>query len=181
MNGKDTPSWYVMRAYRQESKAEAKLSAAGIRSFVPRHYIMQHCHQKTIRRFVPVIANLVFVYATRACLLEFKQTFNALQFVMWRKNTGLEYLKVPTKEMEDFILVSKQREQNPVFHTLDEVNLKAGTRIRVHGGAFDGVEGNYVTVHGHRVRRLVVSLQDVLAVSVEIQPDLIEEVTALDK
>lgn len=53
--------------------------------------------------------------------------------------------------------------------------MKKGTRVRVCGGEFEGQEGIFVKVKGARDRRVVISIQGVIAVAIAaIHPDLIE-------
>lgn len=167
--------WYVMRAYKQEAKAEEFLSGDdGLPFFIPKRYILQTFHGKKVRRLVPAIPSLVFVKASRMQLNEFKLRHPFIQYVMWKKSTGLEYVKVPIKEMENFIRVAGHTEEELTYYQPEEINLKVGTRIRVLGGAFDGAEGYFVKVQGKRNRRLVIKLDGVMAVSVEVKPDLVE-------
>lgn len=167
--------WYVMRAYKHEAKAEEVLSGEeGLPFFIPKRYVLQTYHNKKVRRLVPVIPSIVFVKASRVQLNQFKLKFPLLHYVMWKKSTGLEYLIVPDKQMENFIRVASHMEEELTYYQPEEVNIKAGTRIRVIGGAFDGAEGYFVKVKGKRNRRLVVKLNGVMAVSVEVKPDLVE-------
>ena len=174
-NVKDEVCWYVMRAYRCEAKAEQVLSGEhGLPFFIPKRYVLTTYHGKKVKRLVPVINSLLFVRASRTQLAEFKQRFPFIQYVMWKKSSGLEFLKVPDKEMENFIKVAQHTEEEVTYYAPEEINLKTGTRIRVLGGAFDGAEGYFVKVKGKRNRRLVVNLDGIAAVSAEVSPDLVE-------
>ena len=57
----------------------------------------------------------------------------------------------------------------------EEVNLSKGTKVRITGGDFEGYEGVFVKVKGARDRRVVISLQGVIAMAMAtISSDLIE-------
>ena len=102
-----TARWFVMRAYKSEKRAEEKLKGKdGLEYFIPKYYAVRVYHGVKSKRLVPVIPNLVFVHASRIQITEFKKRYNFLQFVMWEKSTGLEYLVVPDDQMESFIRVS---------------------------------------------------------------------------
>ena len=59
----------------------------------------------------------------------------------------------------------------------ERLNLKRGVKVRVTGGEFEGQEGIFLKVKGARDRRVVISIQGVIAVAmVTIHPDLIEPV-----
>ncbi len=171
----ECPSWYVMRAYKTEKKAEEILRGKnGLEYYIPKHYVVRVYHGVKSKRLVPVIPSLIFVRASHKQILEFKKYYNFLQFVMWNKQDGLEYLIVPDYQMDNFIKVTSCYEENTTFHNPDEIDLTKGTRVRILGGRFDKVEGTFMRVAGKRNRRLVVMLEGVMAASVEVAPDLIE-------
>ncbi len=85
-----------------------------------------------------------------------------------------DYLIVPERQMDDFIRMVSQREQEVTYYTPDEINMEKGARVRIHGGNFDGVEGVFMRVQGKRNRRLVIKIEGIIAVSVEVNPDLVE-------
>ncbi len=174
-NDSSVVRWYVMRAYKSENMAEEKLAGeGGLEFFIPKHYVMRTFHGKKSKRLVPVIPSLVFIHASKDQILEFKKTNNFLQFVMWEKSTGSECLVVPDGQMEDFIKVSSQLEDTTVYFKPEEINITRGTRVRIHGGRFDGVNGVFMQVRGKRNRRLVVMLEGIMAVAAEVDPDLVE-------
>ncbi len=166
--------WYVMRAYKCEGKAEEALkSHAGIEHFIPKHYVVRIYHGVKSKRLVPVIPSLIFVHASKDDILEFKKRHNFLQFVMW-KATPPQYLVVPDKQMEDFIKVATSNEDTLAFFKPEEIDIKKGARVRIHGGQFDGVTGTFMQVKGKRNRRVVVMLEGIMAVAAEVHPDLVE-------
>lgn len=170
--------WYVMRAYKCEKKAEEKLAAGnGLEYFIAKRYVFRMCHGVKRRVLVPVIPNLVFVHATQKEIVKFKQNdCNFLQFVIWKKSTGPEYLVVPDSQMENFIKVASQAEVDSCFHRLDEIDFHRGMRVRVHDARFEtgSAEGMLVKVKGRRNRRFVVVLDGVGALSVDVPADSIE-------
>lgn len=166
--------WFVMRAYKSERRAESLLLAEGFEYFIPKHHVTRVYHGVKSKRLVPVIPSLVFVHAGHNRLVEFKKRHNFLQFAMWEKSTGQEYIIVPDDQMENFIKVALRKEEEVGFYKTDEINLSAGTRVRIHGGELDGVEGLFVRVQGKRNRRVVIILDGIMAVATEVRPDLIE-------
>ena len=143
----------------------------------PKCYAVRVYHGVKSKRLVPVIPNLVFVHASRTQITDFKKHYNFLQFVMWEKSTGLEYLVVPDDQMESFIKVSSQYEENITYYNPDELDLQKGRRVRIHGGKLNGVTGIFMQVQGKRNRRVVVLLEGVMAVAAEVHPDLIEVIS----
>lgn len=170
--------WFVMRAYKCEKQAEEKLSGKdGLEYFIAKHYVVRVYHGVKSKRLVPVIPSLVFVHARHDQIVDFKKRYNFLQFAMWEKSTGQEYIVVPDDQMDSFIKIASQHEKNVTYYKPDEIDLKKGTRVRIHGGELDGVEGTFVRVQGKRNRRVVVLLDGIMAVATEMHPDLIEAIT----
>ena len=173
-----TARWFVMRAYKSEKRAEEKLKGKdGLEYFIPKYYAVRVYHGVKSKRLVPIIPNLVFVHASRTQITDFKKRYNFLQFVMWEKSTGLEYLVVPDDQMESFIKVSSQYGENISYYNPDELDLRKGRRVRIHGGKLNGVMGVFMQVQGTRKRRVVVLLEGVMAVAAEVHPDLIEGIS----
>ncbi len=169
------PQWFVMRAYKSERQAEDLLMEdGGLRFFIPKHYVVRIFHGVKSKRLVPVIPSLIFVLATHDRILAFKQRHNFLQFVMRKTSDGTDYLIVPDDQMDNFIKVASQYEESTVYFKPEEIDIRKGTRIRIHGGRFDGVDGVFMQVKGRRNRRLVVMLDGIMAVVAEVCPELVE-------
>lgn len=167
--------WFVMRAYKSENKAEDILKGKdGLKYFIPKCYAVRVYHGVKSKRLVPVIPSLIFIHASRTQILDFKKLHDFLQFVMWEKSTGQEYIIIPDKQMDSFIKVASLNEENTIYYKPDEINLQKGTHVRIHGGKLDGVEGVFMRVRGKRNRRVVVMLERVMAVTAEVHPDLVE-------
>ena len=139
--------WFAMSAYKNEKKAEEMLKGKdGLEYFIP---------------------NLVFVHASRKQITDFKKKYNFLQFMMWEKSTGLKYIVVPDKQMESFIKIASQYEENTIYYKPEEIDIRKGTHICIYGGKFNGVKGVFMRVKGKRRRRVV-------------HPDLIEVINDSD-
>lgn len=166
--------WFVMRAYKNEKLAEETLEKAGIKFFIPKRYAIRIYHGVKSKRLVPAIPNLVFVHTSHSEITDFKKRHNFLQFVTWKQTAGIQYLTVPTTQMENFIRVASHHEDDLLYLRPDEINLEKGTYVRIHGGKFDGVSGIFMRVQGKRNRRLVILLEGITAIVAEICPDLVE-------
>lgn len=180
--GKEQEQWYVMRAYKNEKRAEEWLSddEYGLKYFIPKQKVIRTQHGKKVLCMVPVIHSLVFVYATHQQIIDFKRyCYNDLQFVTWKCDGLLVYLTVPAKQMDSFMAVCEQQEQEIHFYKPSELlegglHLEKGQRVRVHGGPLDQVEGYFMRVAKKRGRQLVVILLDLLVVSAEVDPVYLE-------
>ncbi len=160
--------------YRKELEAKGKLDERGVKNFVPMCHKVVERGGKKMRKLLPAIHNLIFVYATKEEVKASKERIACLQYYT-RPMMGRNVLvTVPDAEMEQFIAVSEKHNEKLVYLNPDEVNLAKGTPVRIIGGAFNGVEGWFVKVKGVRNRRLVVAVQGVMALAAEVTPDLIE-------
>ena len=166
--------WYVMRAYKAEKRAEETLAAEGMEHYVPKTYALRVYHGVKSRHLVPALPSLVFVHASHDDIVDFKRRHNFLQFITGKRGVKSEPMVVPDRQMTDFIKVSSQYEADTVYLKPEEVDLTKGTKVRILGGPFDGVEGLFLRVKGKRDKRLVVWVERVIATAVDISPDLIQ-------
>ena len=180
MNGEgiieEEPKWFVMNAYKSEKKAEDMLCGEdGLEYFIPKRYVARKYQGKMKRVLVPVIPNLVFVHALYEDLENFKRKCPFLRYVTCRIDGTSRILKVPDYLMENFIKAAGHYEEDLTYYSPDEIQLEKGTRVRVIGGVFNGVEGTLMKVKGKRSKRVVISVDGVVALSVaEIEPELIQ-------
>ena len=169
--------WYAMRIYKNERQAEEQLSDTinGLKHFIPKRYAMRTYHGKKCPKLVPVIPSLIFVNASYFQIVAFKQhRYNNLQFIQTSKEGTKRYLTVRDTDMESFIKVCEQYSEKTSFYKPEEINVDKGTKVRVHGGPFDNVEGIFVKVAGKRSKQLVVLLTGIMAVSTTVQPEYLE-------
>ena len=171
----DCVRWYVMRAHKSEKKAEERLAENGEMEFyIPKRYVVRQIHGVKSKRLVPVIPEMVFLRASHRQIVDFKKTNNFLQFVIWNKITGPEFLTVPDGQMEDFIRVTSNPDADTLYLRPEEVNIKEGSRVRILGGDLDGMCGVFLKVQGRRNKRLVIMLDGLLAVAADVKPDLVQ-------
>lgn len=172
----EMPHWFVMNAYKSEKKAEDMLKGeGGLECFVPKRYVARKYQGRMKRVLVPVIPNLVFVHARYDEVERFKQKCPFLRYATCRVDGANKIMKVPDVQMESFIRAAIHYEEDLTYFTPEELQLERGTRVRVIGGTFDGVEGILLKVKGKRSKRVVISVDGVVAVSIaEVSPDLIQ-------
>lgn len=168
--------WFVMRAYKREREAEQRLAEKGLEYFIPKCYAIRIYHGVKQKKLVPAIPGLVFVRAGHTDITDFKKTHNFLQFVVWKKATGPAYLVVDDREMANFMKAAAQHDEALTYYRPDEIDLENGTRVRILGGRFDGVEGIFVRCGKGRgsSKRVVVRIEGLLALTIETTPDLLE-------
>jgi len=170
-------SWYVLRAiFGKELEIQRKLEQQNVETFIPMCYKMRESKGKKIRVLVPAIHDLIFVRTTKSFLEDFKSASEAILYFMTEKIDGRrKIIIVPDIQMNEFIKIARKIEEDILYFKPDEIKLEKGERVRVHGGAFDGVEGVLLKVKGKRSKRVVISIPGVTAIAASyIEPDLIE-------
>lgn len=169
--------WFAMSApYRRELKAKEILDSIGVENFVPMtKSIIERGGQKR-RATVPAIHNLIFVRATKEQIKEIKARTTYLQYRTFPCNGKNCPITVPDKEMQQFITITQERMDEITYLKPEEIDIAKGTRVRIHGGAFNGTEGIFVKVKGKRNRRVVVHIDGIasIAINTEIAPEFIE-------
>lgn len=169
--------WFAMSApYRRELKAKEYLQAKGIECFVPMvNALVEKRSGAKIRKQVPAIHNLIFVHTSKNVIQEIKRGVDYLQYrTMPREGKNIPII-IPDRQMQQFIAVTQTTNEELIYMRPEEVNIAKGTRVRVHGGAFDGTEGVFVKIQGKRKPRVVLLIQGVAAVALaEINTEFIE-------
>jgi transcription antitermination factor NusG len=168
------PVWFVMRfLFNHKSDTRERLGKEQIETFIPmRDEVITRGGRKILAR-VPVIKSLLFVRATARTLDPFLETDRYFQYQYRRGGKQAEPLVVPDDQMEQFIHATRVAER-PMYFTPTELNIARGTRIRILGGPLDGIVGVLLKVKGARRKRLVLEIPNMLAVAVEVDPDLVE-------
>lgn len=145
----------------------------GIVCFTPMVHRLVTVDGRHEDRKVPIMPDLLFVNDTRKRLDPIVEADHTLQYRFMR-GAWQTPVVVRDSDMERFIAAAESTE-TPVYYRPDEITpAMLSRRIRIVGGVLDGYEGTLVTMRGSKVRRLLVRLPSLLAVSVEVQPEYIE-------
>lgn len=173
----ETLQWFAMSSpYRRELKARDFLLSKEVECFVPMRYALtEKVRERKSRQLVPAIHNLIFVRTTKERIKILKQGVDFLQYRTRPCNGKNIPITIPDKEMLQFIAVTEKANEELIYLNPEEIDLKQGTRVRVHGGAFDGTTGIFIKIRGKRNRRVVIEIEGLAAVALtEITPDLLE-------
>ena len=174
--------WFAMRAlFNHEMKIKAILDAEGVENFLPTRTVVKTVAGKKARVDVPAVSNLIFVRSTEIELKHLVESYRYFQFTYLRGCVSNQPLVVPDKQMYDFIAVANTASTNRVIYfTVDELAISKGTRIRIHGGALDGVEAVFMKVKGVRSKCIVVNLNGIATIAADVHPDLVEVLEPAD-
>ena len=150
----DELHWYAVRTRsRHEKIASQQLQTRGIETFLP---VVTQTHRWSDRKKqveVPLFSGYTFVrlaYSSNEQRIQVLQTHGVAGFVGVQR-TGVA---IPDNQIEDIrtLLSNKVDMKTHSF-------LKVGQRVRVRGGALDGVQGILVSHSGER--SLVISLEPI--------------------
>ena len=168
--------WFVMRDLKRantKQPAYLLLEEKGFRVFTPKEWRIFKEGGKSVSREVPCIPNLLFVCDSRTRLDPVVESLNTLQY-RWVRHAWRKPMTVPRADMERFIHAAEATE-SPRFYLPSEITPEMhNRRIRIIGGPLDGHEGTLITTRGSKVKRLLVELPGLLAVSVEVSPEYIK-------
>ena len=166
--------WFVMRDLtRSNAKMPAyvMLNEMNIRCFTPMVNKIVIRNNKRIRKEVPYMHDLIFVYAAREILDPIVAKINTFQYRYLRERLPMTVRK---KDMERFIKAVEHSE-SPRYYRTDELTSDMfRRRIRIIGGQLDGYEGYLLTMRGSKVKRLLVELPTLLAAAVEVEPEYVQ-------
>ena len=177
MNDKTTICWYALRVtYGRELTLKSYLDSEGIENFITMRYEFILKNERRVRKLVPAVHNLIFVYSSRNridAMKELHGTTLPIRYIMNRECH--RPIIIPDSQMRSFIAISGHYDQALLYLDPSEPALRKGTRVRIIGGVFAGVEGEFVRVRNDR--RVVVSIDGVMAVATTfIHPSLVEPI-----
>ncbi len=169
--------WYALRiTYGRELALQEYLNSENIENFIPMRYEYTVKAGRRVRKLVPAIHNLVFVRTSRSRIDAIKETRGILlpiRYIMDRECHSP--IVVPDPQMRSFMAVSGNYDQAVLYFEPSELSIRKGTRVRITGGIFAGVEGEFVRVRNDR--RVVVSIEGVMAVATTfVHPSFVEPI-----
>lgn len=162
--------WYAIRVtYSRELKFQTQLREAGFETFVPMCRKKVERNGKTQVVIVPAVSNLCFVKTTRELLRDYMYSLGEAcpAHFIWNKATR-NPIVVPDKAMEDFMTISLLMSDETLYLNEISSKLRAGQKVRVKEGPFQGVEGIVVRIKNSR--RVMVELPGLFAVATNYIP-----------
>lgn len=168
--------WFVMRDLKRpnaKQPAYKQLEDNGMEVFTPMKSCIKIKNGKRTREEAPFIQDLLFVHDSRKTIDPIVDKTPTLQY---RYKKGCGYCKpmtVSDTEMKRFIHAVSASD-NPRYYLPGELTpAMYGRTVRIIGGTLDGYEGKLLTVHGTKIKRLLVELPGFFSVGVKVEPEYI--------
>lgn len=169
--------WYALRVtYSRELALKKWLDERRIDNFIPMHYEYRMLGGRKVRKLMPAVHNLVFVCTTRRGLTDIHDCPELpvpVRYLLDRETR--RPVVIPDSQMRNFIAVAGNYEETLLYFEPSELSLPKGTRVRITGGIFEGVEGEFVRIRHDR--RVVVAIEGIMAVATTfIHPSMVEPI-----
>lgn len=160
-SAKDSLSWFVMRAtYSREMRAKSLLEAEGVECYVPLR--KERNEGKDI--LLPVVHNLIFVRTTREFMDLWKRKVEGDCPLRYAMDSATDKpMVVRDKEMEDFIRVTEDANDDILYLDNPKVTITKGKDVEIISGIYKGIRGKVMRIL--RDRRVVVSVNGIIAVA----------------
>ncbi len=172
--------WFVLRDLkRPNAKKHAyqllqELPDTPLEVFTPMVSRIATRGGKRVVEQVPYLYDLLFVRETRSKLDPIIAMYDTLQYRYQRGGGQHDPMVVRDEEMQRFIAIV-QGQFSYRYCTPEEVSpAMYGRQILIVGGALDGYQGRLMTTRGSRVKRLIVEIPNLLALTVEVNPEFIK-------
>lgn len=174
---KEKIQWFAMNVYDHSNAAvEAYLMKSdNIQFFNPKRYVIKNVAGRSRRQLVPLIPSMTFVRGTFRQVNELQKFFPKLGFARMLKDGKMTIMVIPDNQMDEFIKISSHYEEDLTYYRPEEISLEKGTRIRIIGGIYEGIEGTLLKVKGKKSKRLVVKIDGLVAIAAShITPEFIQ-------
>lgn len=170
--------WFVLRCAPGKELAllQTIQTRFGVECFVPIERKRQHDnHGRFVWRERCALSSYIFVHAEKDAFNQIPKTVTMVHAMMHIEDGMWHLVVVPDKAMTDFIRVSGNKEERAVYLDPAKLNFKKGDRVRVIGGTFTGVEGHFMQIGGKHEKRVVIQLDNFIAVGTAAIPAALVE------
>lgn len=161
-------NWYVLRcAHGRERRYQGVIADAyGVETFVPMKKERQRDKQG---RFVWVsscaLSSYIFVFTTKTTFMEMTNGERRFRAMSRKVENLWEPVVVPEYQMTNFMKVAGCEEEKVAYLDPARLRFRKGDRVRVIGGPFEGVEGEFLQIGGKHEKRVVIRLEGIVALA----------------
>lgn len=159
--------WFVLRVvYNRVEKAYERIAEARLKVYTPLRYIRKTTDGKQKKTLVPLLPNIVFVYATRAqvaALVHYSSEHPSTMKYFLDKTRPKESngkhppLTITFDVMMNFIRMTSIRNEHIRVFSPEQNRCRKGDWVRVIDGDFKGVKGRVARIAGQQ--RVIVEME----------------------
>ena len=168
--------WFCLRDLKRPNakvKAYQQLEAEGFRVFTPMRESVVNSRGKKIRIRRPIISDLLFVDSDRKALDPVVEKTPTLQYRYVKGGAYQEAMTVGEQTMNNFIEASAHGEAIRYLLPEEIEKGQVGKPVKIIGGPLDGIVGRLMGIRGKKTRRLLVELPGIVALTLDVAPDLL--------
>lgn len=155
--------WFAARTRKdQEISIRNRLEKLEITHYLPTQKVVKQLKNRKKQVEIPVIRNLIFVYATKEIACSLHNDFGINLFYLQDPVTR-SLLIVPQKQMNDFMFVMNL---DPDAIAFDDEPMKIGDKVEVFKGKFNGIKGELISISNRSY--VVVRILQVLSLRIRI-------------
>ena len=176
--------WFVLRVtYNRTQKAHGIISTSDVQSYMPMHYVIKKEIGKKKRILLPLLPNLLFVYATREAvnsIIKKKDEDTPILKYYLDKTKPKEIngkhppLTISFSAMINFIKATSTESDHVRIVSNEQCHYKSGDIVKVIDGEFKGVTGRVARITGQQ--RVVVEIVGLCMVATAYIPSAFLEV-----
>ncbi len=147
----------------------------GIKIFTPMHWeVVKSNANRKIRRYQPIISDLLFIYDTREVIDSLVSSVRKLQYRYQCGGKPHTPIVIDDEEMQSFIN-AVNNDPTPIYFTPEELTpAMIGREAEVNGGPMNGCRGRLLKMQGSKKRRIIMEIPGLLAAAVEVNPDYLK-------
>ena len=181
---KENHKWFVLRAtYNRVIKAYEIFANDHVQAYLPMRYKQKQIKGKKKRIMVPLLPNIIFVYATEAEIENYISWHPVLSLFLRYFRNRLEPKGVDGKnpplvvrfgDMMNFIHLTSVYNEHVRVVDPQQCHYKSGDIVRIVDGDFKGVNGKVARVAGQQ--RVVVEIEGLCLVATAYIPTAFIEI-----
>jgi len=144
--------WYAIQLFGLKQKEfQTFLDNKGIESFIPMRQITSTDREGKVRHTVrPVVTNLIFIKKAEEEreILQKLERYQGQFFILRKGKTSQALYEIPSREMEEFIIMSNPELQMTSYMKEEKAKLKKGDWVIVTHGPLKGIRGRLIRHSG---------------------------------
>jgi len=161
-------NWYALKVfYNRVFAIEEWLHKQDIETYIPTKVIERKVANKSVRRRVPAISSLMFIYCNGQDAIAIQKELMGKAMIYTNRNEK-EPTAIPDNQMRTFIAVTSVEDLGMEYYGDVDTEWSIGERVRVTDGIFKGAEGYIKRIKGDR--RLIVAIEGIVAVATSYIP-----------